>query len=424
MKNILLITLWITLISLSDLLVAQNTSVASQDEQCIQSFDDFAYHSSSRKLEENVTYLPHWQIEAELPRKEVSDDSPFDYYQGLEVSLAKFHNGQEEIWITGGIYDYKRMQTNPIIIVYYPDSHDWEYVIPNIGDTGLYAKELFLDSNGVIWGRTTWEPIQERRVLGKFPVLSRFDEHTRRFEIAEGVLEESPIQRPLGRDQTVYVSEHRAMIILDDDMFWIIIGDDGIYRYDPSMQVTEKQADLHGIFIDSAALSPDGSIYFWTGDNGVKPDIIDLFATASGNLSQFIPQTRKIVSLGMPGTPNAMWPRFSALLVDSNGTLWMGSSGFRDVDGNWHLMHPNPEEFIENDRNYPWRLPWPIYESSDGKIWFKKWLDQDGRGEGTAWYDPQLGEGCLITSYAANIIEDANQQLWMVVDGILYSNKI
>jgi hypothetical protein len=41
-------------------------------------------------------------------------------------------------------------------------------------------------------------------------------------------------------------------------------------------------------------------------------------------------------------------------------------------------------------------------------------------GEGTAWYDPEAGKGCLFTNLASYIVEDANKQLWMVADGKLY----
>jgi hypothetical protein len=64
----------------------------------------------------------------------------------------------------------------------------------------------------------------------------------------------------------------------------------------------------------------------------------------------------------------------------------------------------------------------PIIESSDGTLWFEKFMDTSGAfGQGTGWFDPETGEGCRFTIEATSIVEDSNQTLWIVADEILYS---
>lgn len=406
-------------------LCGTTTSVQSllssfQTEVCNNSFEIFAYDSSNWDMEADQSLLQDWQIEAKIPLEVPSKE----YYQGLDVSLARVYNGQEEVWITGQVY--KEMRRELFIIIYYPHSSEWEFVTPNIGDTGFYATELFLDNNNAVWAKTAWERVQDRSVSLNAPILSKFDESKRRFEVARGVLEFSPpVENVLGEQSIYYASADMAKILLDEnDIFWILIGNNGLYRYDPMQQVTERQDDLQDIFIGPTALSSEGNIYIWAGTNSTGYTARDFYTATIGELLEYIPQTGELVSLGMPGTPDEMWPRFSGLLVDQNGRLWLGSVGFLEDNGTWHLLHTNAEAFMADDANFPWITPRPILESSDGRIWFKLFKDQGGRGEGTAWYDPRSEQGCVITNMPVNIVEDSQQQLWLLVEGKLYKHTL
>lgn len=403
---------------------AQRILPASQTEVCDNSYEIFAYDSSNWDMEADQSLLQDWQLEAEIPLQNSLQNSAFNYYQRLEVALARTHNGQEEIWIKGYIYDDMRL--NPTIIKYYPDSSDWEFVTPHIGDSEFYATELFLDSNNAVWAKTGWERVQDRSISLNAPLLSKFDENTRRFEAASGGLEFSPpVEYALGEQSINYASADMAKILLDEnDIFWILIGNNGIYRYDPIQQVTEKQDDLQDIFIGPTALSSEGNIYIWAGTNSGGYTPRDFYTSTIGELLEFIPQTGELVSLGMPSTPDKLWPRFSGLLSDQNGRLWLGSVGFLEANGTWHLLHIHAKAFMENDANFPWITPRPILESSDGRIWFSLFKDQGGYGEGTAWYDPRTEQGCVITNLPVNIVEDSQQQLWLLVQGKLYRHTL
>jgi hypothetical protein len=82
-----------------------------------------------------------------------------------------------------------------------------------------------------------------------------------------------------------------------------------------------------------------------------------------------------------------------------------------------HHRHPRPliNQSVQSD------LQFADKHTIAGR---KAYLYTDGSGDGTAWYDPQSGEGCLIMNHAANIVEDAQNQLWMVTNGYLYRHSL
>jgi hypothetical protein len=116
----------------------------------------------------------------------------------------------------------------------------------------------------------------------------------------------------------------------------------------------------------------------------------------------------------------ANWPLASGLLVDHTGQLWLGAIGYRDLEGNWNLMYrPYLNTYFDNLGQYMYAAPQILFESSDGKLWYNKYLDSAGYAEGTAWYDPATDTGCMFTNQSTNVVEDDEQQVWMVVNGIL-----
>jgi len=87
-------------------------------------------------------------------------------------------------------------------------------------------------------------------------------------------------------------------------------------------------------------------------------------------------------------------------------------------------LYPDTEKYFENIGNPTFATPHLMLESSNGLLWYKKYLDMGINHEGTAWYDPRTGQGCMFTNLAVNIIEDSKQQLWLVANGELYKNLL
>jgi hypothetical protein len=109
------------------------------------------------------------------------------------------------------------------------------------------------------------------------------------------------------------------------------------------------------------------------------------------------------------------------MLVDHRGRLWLGAMGYMETDGSLYLLHPDAPMVWENRSEFLyWSPPTLLLESSNGLLWYSEYHDMSLLGEGTAWYDPETGEGCLFTNVASNVVEDEDKQLWMVADGKLY----
>jgi hypothetical protein len=380
--------------------------------ECIRSFQEFAYTRPDLYPEIDLV-LPSepWEIKAKIPLQEIEDYWEFE----IQVAASRLVNNKSEIWLIEDLIptdESNQLNTNNFLI-YQPESQSWETVSAEIGDSGLLAGDIFVTSDGSVWGKTVWDTTYERTDLEKVPALSKFNESTRRFEFAKGVLEIPWILFSYG---TFPWPE----IILDKNgVFWIFAENDGIYLYDPVAQKTEKQADLLGLDVTQTALSLDGSIYF-----KVYSDKIYLqesfFRLLDGTLYRFIPETKEIISLKIPEDP---WLVFSEMLVDQDNKLWLGAIGYREQDDTWHLIHPDPKNMFVGAGDAYQSPPFIMLESSNGILWYRKDLG-DVRADGTAWYNPQTGEGCMFTNVSANVIEDTENQLWLVANEKLFKYQL
>lgn len=380
--------------------------------ECIKSFQEFAYSRPDLYPQIEIV-LPSapWEIEAKVPLQKIEN------YQvaGSQVAASRSIDGKREIWLiqTLSPTNESNQQYTNNFLVYQTELQNWETILAEIEDSGLFVDDIFVTSDGSIWGKTVWDITHERTDLEKAPVLSKFNENTRRFEFAKGVLE-------IPWTLFSYGSFPWPEIVVDNkDVFWIFSENDGIYRYDPISQRTDKQADLLGLDVTEIALSPDGSIYFKVYSEKIYSQE-SFFRLLDDMLYQFIPETKEIVSLKIPEEP---WLIFSGMLIGHDNKLWLGAIGYREPEDNWHLIHPNPENMFVGAGDIYQAPPFIILESSNGILWYRNFL-YDERADGTAWYDPQTREGCMFTNIAANIIEDPKQQLWLVADGKLFKYQL
>jgi hypothetical protein len=397
---------------------AQDATITPADGRCISSFAAFAFRTADDETGLESMSSPKWEVQATVPTRGFEDDY-YDEYSRLSVALSRFIDGHQEIWITGQAW-VENFMSEYIILVYSPTSQEWKFIPAVFGDTGLRVANLYVGSDGAIWGQVIQETVTNDPDLESFPVLSKFNETTERFEFVEGALEIPIIEQTNGW-RSVY--DNRTEIFLDhNNAFWIIVRWDGFYHYDPATQTTVMRAESDGDYIGYTALAPDGSIYFTKPVNltSMTMTIRDWFTLPQGTLFHYFPETDEIIPVD---DFEEELPVFSGLLVDHRGRLWLGSIAYREPDGTWHSVLPDPEEFLNSVKDFnTGKTAAPIMESSDGTLWFEKFMDTSGAfGQGTGWYDPETGEGCRFTTEATNIVEDSNQTLWIVADEILYS---
>lgn len=409
-RKALLIFLAFTMLSSS---CASGSVIQVHPMECIKSFHEFAYSGLEPSLDGEVKKIPPsppWQIETTVPIHHVEGY----VISSVDTEITRSIGRRQEIWIAETLFETAGYNNKNVFVVYQPKSQKREFVLADIGDSGFFVENLFVTNDGSIWGKTVWDTIHGQPDLEKVPVLSKFNENTRRFEFAKGVLE-------IPWTLFTYNFSPWPEIVLDNNgVFWIFAKNDGIYRYDPATQRSEKEADLLGLNVTQVALSPDGSIYFEIFNEKIYSKE-SFFRLLDGMLFQFIPKTKEVVPLKIPDEP---WPVFSGMLVDPMDRLWLGAISYREPDGEWKRIHPDPQEYFKHAGDIYWATPTLMLESSDGVLWYRKFLDLDLRAEGTAWYDPQTGEGCMFTNIAANIIEDSERQLWMVADGKLFKYQL
>lgn len=369
--------------------------------RCIYSFQRFAYHGPrNRAVAVEILPLPPWQVETEIPVHFT------EIYHQLQVEVTRSEDDHQEIWL------YNEPAYGPGFIVYHAESGKWEEISPYVDNTNLFVQELFVTTEGSLWGKVMWETATNKPVVQNAPVLVKFNEDTRSFESPQKVLE-----IPVSTNQQVF---NFPQIILDrQDIFWIFVDNDGLYTYNSVNSQVEKKIDLPDDFVvTSVVLAADGSLYLEREHEWPNRQLTD------NTLFQFIPETSGLVQIDVP---DKEWPIFSGMVVDHTGRLWLGAIGYRDPSGNWYLMQENFEEYFEhiNAGDHFWAAPGIMLESSTGILWYQKDFDSGPWAEGTAWYDPESGKGCLFTNIPANIIEDSKQQLWLVAGGKLfkYSQK-
>lgn len=384
-----------------------DTQYLARGENCIRSFHAFAYNGPryvDRAQNPRIAPQSPWQAEAtnaKLP-------SIARTYSLNNAVLTRKVGGNAEIWIELSTNQYDLIIPQSDLnregfSIYRPHDDTFEWVSGVAGDTNNSVVELYVDSNGTVWGRTLWEQQASSSTSTNLSVLTKFNEQTRRFELVEGVPDLSS-----------------SKILLDEsDIFWIFVSYDAIYRYNPSTSTLKKQTNIvNGGEVVDVSESPDNTIYFSLFDPN---SMVDYYTLSGKRVYQFNPASNQIDLISFPDWLE-WYPPYSGLLVDTQGSLWLGSLARRDVNGGWKPVHrPYAGRYRRNETGRGWwSAPRIMMESSDGRLWFTKFMDTGGLVDGTGWYDPQTQKGCMFTNYYTNVVEDSNGFVWAVVDGTLY----
>jgi len=350
-----------------------------------RSFTDFAY-GDPWTVGLNLKPDNSWKIVSEIPSSILEPVN-----RPEEQLLRLLFLNQNHIWI-GSIEN--RFLESPILFRFDLKTNLWEKIpIFTINGSDRIFK-VFQDNQNQVWGVTDNPEI----------VLARFDEEKRMFVGIHHIKIDN-------------IPEKIPIVITAEEDLWIFTYSGAIYRYSyrADKLIIEPQSVKLPLIPSDAVYHSDG--YF----------VIRMSTGLPGNgritdeeLTYFYINQQEMIALDVPDE----WPTFLYMQFDSDGTLWFGTTGYVSVTGEWNLIHPNPQNYFSKYYSQGAQPPHLNLISSDGRLWFDKYVDMGYQYEGTAWYDPNSGEGCMFTTYPSHVVEGKDSDLWILVDGNLYTLDI
>ena len=376
-------------------------------EHCLETFDTFAHRLMLERSDVLALPGPPWQTVDALP--EVLQDSSTIFSQ---MAATREVGDDVEVWVSGFA------NNEPVFALYRVNTRDWEIIPRTLDDPALSIDELFVMRDGAIWGQVT---LTATPAAQSVPVLSRFNESIRRF-----VTPRSMMRFNVPDEQIYYYGLWVPPwpLIRSDTVngLWIIVHFDGVYFLDARNGSIDRIVPFSDRAFRDAAADSQGNLVVATYPH---PDFTkttaDLFSITPDMLWWINRVNLDIVALDRPVL---RWPGFRGMALADRGRLWLGSTGFREGDGRWRLIHADPVSYFAHAGEESTIAPRLMLESSDGRLWFRKSLDAGPSVEGTAWYDPQSGAGCMFTNYPAIVMEDSYQRLWLVANHRLYGYEL
>jgi hypothetical protein len=375
---------------------------------CVRDFSAFAYQQPSVLMGRWLGLSDLRSPGSDWANVEIETDLPLTY-----VSLIRSHMNAEEIWIRSQHeedFDTEEQHEQGFLI-FTPSQNSSEFISQFVTGSPFFVDTLYVDLNGGVWGRTRWNDQNVLMDYDSVSPLMRFNEVSRRFELLSelAVIPSASITRQMANPINVVVDEF--------GVFWIFVDYIGLYRYSPDEASLSLVYELQEEILD-VTLANDDVIYFtvYNAQNS--------FMYFSGkSLYRFSLSGEQPTLVEYPEYTYD-WPAFSGLLFDKSGRLWFGAVAYLTPAGEWHLINSQYRQGYSENLGHPrWFSPEVFLESSNGRIWFRKFVDMGDTVDGVGWYDPDSGDGCQITDTYTNITEDSVGDLWMVTDGKLYSRN-
>ncbi len=358
---------------------------------CALTFSDFAYNGP-RDFSEPLM-LPQYPWEKEPALAAFLNEN---HYELIEIGAVHQVNDYAVLWLRA------KQNQKTIWLAFSPETGQIRVYDGTlfIEDQEMFVSSIYISSYGDIWGL-----LQRVYPLSAshYPLLAKLNLETRQFIL--------PPDSPMSTSST------SSTIVFDGDIFWLFIEKDGIFRYIPQQSRLIEIIDMPSLDrVLYTAVGIDGSIYYQTALQ--QPPIYHL---NEESIFRYDSQTDTVHAIG---SPEEIWPLNRGLFVDNSGRLWIGSIGYWTPEGNWHLLYTSVEDYNNLPIQYHWASPEPVFESSDGKLWFSNFWDGGYNFQGTAWYNPETGEGCMFTNSASTLQEDSQQRIWMVTQGELYRARL
>ncbi|MBX3038970.1 MAG: hypothetical protein KF758_18810 [Anaerolineales bacterium] len=376
------------IVSIDTPTVNKSIDINSEINSCIEPVEKNVYKTSVDSDSGNrfvkVPPAP-WELVDTIPSQ--VEGSVFN----LSSSSIRKVNDKQEIWISSNVFGVPDKLNNKFVI-YNENTKSWSETLSTVGDD-IFAGIVFITNNNLVWAVNGWYGSPNDNELR--PFLSKYNETLMKFEFVT---------------KTQEIPFNNNKVILDNNgVFWVFVNDDAIYSYNIFTEEIKQYAGLKNIFVDEVKLAPDDSIYFvnlQTLQNGVS----------TKEIFRFIPSINSVEKVSIYEIEKNQNRLFSNILIDKNGSLWLGDLGWIEPDGaSYALLRSNIflTDIIWTGASSRWANPEILLESSDGRYWFRS-------ENGMAWFSPEKGEWCWFTTYQSNIVEDSDRNLWMIADNKLY----
>ncbi|MBI9049163.1 MAG: hypothetical protein JEZ00_07080 [Anaerolineaceae bacterium] len=395
-------------IEIGDKAVEENNSFTDENG-CIQPTINYAYGINLPSEDELDSFpkfiLPDdsWVRMAHFPEGLASGDIVFVYQNEEELEVWIKGRRQNELAVNNLNYNANFSS----YWIYSAGSNEWQMLSATTGDGEVMADYLFTGWDGNLYAVNL--PITESG--DPFPLLSKFDRSSLRFESIEQSIE---ITREI-------VTEPYDIIPLVNSKgyLWLIVVGDGIYSYTVSMNAYDKQFDfsnelileMENYEIPYANVGADDKIYYLFSEPvlnyGEKAWPLYTFDTNKKSSGRILPYL-------------VPWPfRYTSFLGDTQGNIWFDNAGWLGSDENWYQLVPSSifigfSHDVYTSRLSPAKV---LLESEDQILWFH-------HENGMMYLDPSEEKWCWFTTYQSNIIEDPEGDLWMIADGKLYKRPV
>lgn len=375
---------------------------------CLEDFNTFAYTISRSEKQNRIPPLSPWKFSSTV----LEDFSNGKIIRHLEPIGSRKLRGEIEIWIKC-IFSYSQTSDseNIAFLIYYPSTNSWKTIPATLQNSEFNVLDVFISANGLAVGNTNVCDIKSNETINVSDFFVGFDNIESSFSKSGESISNQMLDRKVCGKKVIYVQSS------DKEYIWLFLSNLGIYKLNTtnfSLEVVIKNDNFQ---FTNAVKGEENQIYFTLFSEQIyeKENFLKI---VKGTLYSFNTKNYKITEIPIPENP---WPIYSKILTDSRNNLWFDSIGYRSSTGSWVELLPKFSDYFSNSGDLYWSVPQVVIESSDGRIWFTKYLDGDIRGEGTAWYDPSTKKGCMFTNYSSKIIEDKEKTLWMVAENSLYS---
>lgn len=371
-------------------------------EECLGTFEDFSYNPKYYRQAYSADNI----IPTQYPWK-TKLVFPTEHFQIYFFSGLQEVDGQTIIWLQRLKFTYPPyIEIEFEYILYFPDTGEVKHIpSENLGSTSR-VRHIFFAEDGTVWGKNELKYSKDGKLID-IPMLSKFNWEGLRFEFDESGLNGSSFPKEMEE-----VGAHR-MFLDNNNIFWFFVEDDGIYSYEPATREITRHVDISPGFLSHVLFTPENGIFF----------IIEIFEHSEQPIFRYSPQTRELEVYGET-VSGIGYDRSSGLLMDSLEQLWLGSYGWLDKNGVWHLIHRDLDPELNPDLEDPGLFIHSsitttiFYESTNGYIWFLKHWEST---EGMAWLDPKTGESCWFTNVNGFIQEGPGQIMWLLLDDKLIS---